>query len=52
VIPVTSRESWDAIHKLFLAGNTSSDLGGFVPDQERKKPENPEVPAVFPARKS
>jgi hypothetical protein len=36
VIPVTSRESWDAIDKLFLAGNTSV-LGGFVPDHEQKK---------------
>ncbi len=30
----------------------TSVLGGFFPDQERKSPGNPEIPKVFPARKS
>jgi hypothetical protein len=37
--------------KLFLTGNTSA-LEGFFLDQERKIPGNPEIPEIFPARKS
>ncbi len=51
---IPSRESWDVIMlliKLFLNWNTSA-LGGTFPGQKRKIPGNPEIPDVFPARKS
>jgi hypothetical protein len=50
--PVTSRESWDVtMIELFRAGILLSQEG-FFPDQEKKIPENPEIPEVFPVRKS
>ncbi len=46
-----SKISWHCPFKLFLAENTSF-LGRFFRDQELKIPRNPEIPDVFPARKS
>jgi hypothetical protein len=48
---VSNRESSDVTDKTFLTGNTSA-FEGFFLDQELNITGNPEIPEIFPARKS